>query len=812
MTTPRVWPDWLNAIWAKSAEKGAGGQPETLAEHTWQVLTRLAETIWLRPALPAQVGVPRLWHTLFWAALLHDFGKAAVGFQARLRPGGEKWQHRHEVLSLAFVDWIAAAFAEEEQRWLVAAIVSHHRDEEDIQQLYNSIGDRDDSSLVKLVGELDAATLHGLWRWLAECASTWIDALGLSDAGISVPDLPAEDAAVQQIQTTGAANIRKWLKSYHRWVDRTLNRTDEAALLIGTLLLRGHLITADHMASAHVGELPPSQLAGPERLLTGWKLTADQLYPHQRESLQTKGSAVLMAPTGSGKTEAALLWAVAQAQPDRPVPRLYYALPFQASLNAMLFRLRDDETNERGEIVRAAPFPNQVGLEHSRSTLALYRKLLEDDYSPQQAAREAKWRKNLAQLNYYPVRVLSPYQLLKAPYRLKGYETLLTDCFEAAFIFDEIHAYEPQRLAKILATIQYLRENYAARFFVMSATLPKLLRDRLTEALGEHRLITAADKTYADFRRHALILRDGDLTDEANMAQIAQAAASGQAVLVCCNTVARAQDARMKLMTHLAQLKAAVTVELLHGRFNARDRLKKEDLVRAATGSRSTRRIREGFILVATQVVEVSLDIDLDVIYTDPAPLDALLQRFGRVNRRRLRDVAPVYVFREPVPAKPRPYDPILIQAALRVLEKNAGRLIDEAQVSAWLDEVYADPNIASRWLTEYQSAFTDFVGGTLANLRAFQSDAQLEKEFYKAFDSVDVLPSQLADEYDRLLVDNPLDASQLLVSIRWQHYAMLSNKGLAGPSDEQRKIIYAHYDDQIGLDFNRDVRDEEDF
>ena len=680
MMTPRIWPDWLNNIWAKSAAKGAGGQPETLAEHTWNVLEKLAETIRLRPALPAQIGVPRLWHCLFWAAFLHDFGKAARGFQARLRPGGEKWKHRHEVLSLAFVDWIAAAFAEEEQRWLVAAIVSHHRDEEDIQQLYNSIGDPSDRSLIGLVAELDEPTLRGLWRWLAECPVNWIETLGLVAAGISIPALPPEGDAVRSVTDQGAANIRKWLKTYHRWVDRTINRSDEAAVQIGAIALRGHLISSDHMASAHVGELPRPQLADPDRLLAGWKLSLDRLYDHQRASLNTRGSAVLMAPTGSGKTEAALLWAVAQAQSHRSVPRLYYTLPFQASMNAMEKRLSEDQDG------LAAPFPGQVGLEHSRSTLAYYRRLLEDDYSPQAAAREAKWRKNLAQLNYYPVRVLSPYQLLKGPYRLKGYETLLTDCFEAAFIFDEIHAYEARRLAKILATVKYLRENYAARFLIMSATLPQLLRDQLAEALGDYHLIEASAATYAQFRRHALIVKDGDVLHEANLKRIAQVAASGQAVLVCCNTVDRAQQARQQLADQLRQLKAEVKVELLHGRFNAEDRLRKEGLVREATGARSTQ--RQALVLVATQVVEVSLDIDLDVIYTDPAPLEALLQRFGRINRRRLKEAAPVCVFREPVPEKPRPYDPELIQAALRVLDRNQYHLIDEAQISGWLDEV----------------------------------------------------------------------------------------------------------------------------
>ncbi|HEY4721426.1 MAG TPA: CRISPR-associated helicase Cas3', partial [Anaerolineae bacterium] len=603
MTTTRIWPDWLNDIWAKSAEKGAGGKPETLAEHTWHVLEKLAETIRLRPDLPRQIGVPRLWNCLFWAAFLHDFGKSAHGFQSRLRPGGEKWSHRHEVLSLSFLSWIEAGLSEEEQRWVTAAIVSHHRDEDEIQRLYNSIGDPNDESLIKLTADVDESTLRGLWRWLNDCPTSWLQALSLSDAGITMPALPSQDEAVDVIQKNGGTNIRKWLRSYHRWLERTVNRSEATDLIIGTIALRGHLISSDHMASAHVGDLPQPQLAKPERLLEGWRLRVSDLYQHQRDCLQVKGSAVLMAPTGSGKTEAALLWAVSQAQANQPVPRLYYTLPFQASMNAMFKRLNDDDQ----EADLKAPFPGQVGLEHSRSLLAYYRRFLDEDYSAEKAAKSARWNRNLAQLNYYPVRVLSPYQLLKAPYRLKGYETLLTDCFGATFVFDEIHAYEARRLAKILATIKYLRENYAARFFIMSATLPTLLRHRLTEALGDYRLIQASDSLYAQFRRHALILKDGDLLDDRSLDRIADVARGGQAVLVCCNTVARAQQAKAKLSARLNQ---QVEVILLHGRFNGRDRLDKEGKVRETTGAHSQN--RRPILLVATQVVEVSLDIDLD--------------------------------------------------------------------------------------------------------------------------------------------------------------------------------------------------------
>ena len=66
-----------------------------------------------------------------------------------------------------------------------------------------------------------------------------------------------------------------------------------------------------------------------------------------------------------------------------------------------------------------------VGLQHGRSLLALYRELMErDDSDPQAAARAARQQRDLAKLNYPPVRVFSPYQMLKGAYRLKGYEAL----------------------------------------------------------------------------------------------------------------------------------------------------------------------------------------------------------------------------------------------------------------------------------------------------------------------------------------------------------------------------------------------------
>src|SRR5690606_18712549 len=146
----------------------------------------------------------------------------------------------------------------------------------------------------------------------------------------------------------------------------------------------------------HAGKLPQVSFER-RQILTAAKIEPTELYAHQLLAGQTTGSALLTAPTGSGKTEESLLWAAHQSSGGSHIPRLFYTLPYQASMNAMRRRLDKVFGDDK------------VGLQHGRGLLALYRLLLERDYEPEQAARQAKWIKNLADLNYPPVRVFSPY-------------------------------------------------------------------------------------------------------------------------------------------------------------------------------------------------------------------------------------------------------------------------------------------------------------------------------------------------------------------------------------------------------------------
>ena len=129
-------PAFLADIYAKSQDRGG----ETLAQHTGDVLGMLAGcgiSVLTCLRLPR---CPNSGASLYWACLFHDFGKAARGFQHMLQTK-ERWNERHEVLSLIAFHWIAQNFSEDEQRAIVSAIASHHRDDKRIREMYPSDDD-----------------------------------------------------------------------------------------------------------------------------------------------------------------------------------------------------------------------------------------------------------------------------------------------------------------------------------------------------------------------------------------------------------------------------------------------------------------------------------------------------------------------------------------------------------------------------------------------------------------------------------------------------------------------------------------------
>ena len=774
-------------LYAKSPIPGG----ETLLRHSCRVAHRLVQLRGRLPRLADGIHVPDFWPTLFWAAYFHDFGKVASGFQEMLATRCP-WGFRHEVLSLAFLHWVFDPDSDQFAR-AAAGVAAHHRDFKLINERYIDLEYREDSGIhAKWEAEVSPESVAALARWTMKYPERIA-----CRAGLTLGDLRPRTIDVDATLTGGPDRILQALTAYERFYEcqypprQGRDVAETRRFRCAALCVRGAVLQADRLASAGAPALHQPDLS---RVST----PTGNPFHHQTAASETQGSAILAAPTGTGKTEAALFWARHQQQSNRP-GGLFYLLPYQASLNAMHARMR-----RRYEIGAG-----DVALMHSRTVSTLYRELIHD-HSMEKATRLARRKKSLGKLHQQPVCVGTPYQILRAAFRLPGYEGQWTMLHGAHMIVDEIHGYEPKRIGLLLEFFADLRKRWDVRFFCMSATLPTWLNQAVEEAIGSSRRIAAAPELFQQFARHRLLMHDGSLFDEATVNEIIRRVQAGERVLVVANLV----DSARKLAQQLADLlkdnrEAAASSEqkqevdrvlLLHSRFHARDRLRLEtELMQRMEGDAGP----EGFVVVATQVVEVSLDVDFDTLFTEPAPLESLLQRFGRVNRRRRHNERPVFVMREAIDWQ-KPYGKPqegLLRRAVALLTEEDGAIIDESATGVWLDRVYEQDIQELRELVQAgRKCYRDIVGPE--GLPAFESDRGSIKQFEELFDGTEVLPQSCRVEFESLFqAENYIEAYTLCVPISYGRLQSLTNSGRIEYSDRyDLHIAHCHYDAFSGL------------
>lgn len=774
-------------IWAKSPI-GEALSGETLVAHTRRVLSNVVALHARMPHLDKISRMPRFWPRTALAAVLHDAGKCADGFQQMLKGKG-RFPYRHEVISAAFIPWVLGDDPHEDLPWVAAGVLSHHKDLSILERDYPPGCDWEDppfpDSLEQLAFDLDDGFFdivpgvieYGLLPLLDECSSL-----------VSADTFEFATSQKRPGRLAFAGFARRALDSYAELVGRVRRLDAKSPEALGGRFTRGILIMADHAGSAWRSFDELEALGSPAAMarVLGLSIAVNDgggVYYHQTRASKTSGCAILVAPTGSGKTEAALLWAAANGQHRNGAPPLFYVLPYQASLNAMRSRL--GRYFGDGSVV----------LQHSRALQALYRQLMDRGYTAAEAKKQAVQEVSLGRLHVAPLRILTPYQLLRGAFQLRGHEAIWTDCAKSRIILDEIHAYEPGRLGMILALLDHLVHDLRVDAFVMSATLPSILRDVLNKTLNEPTLITANPKAYAAFRRHRLYLKEADLLDDQIIRDIYRKAESGLAVLVVATTVHRAQQA-WKMLSDISS--AETRIELLHGKFCPRDRFIKEQWLQQQVSTKGSKKRGEPLILVATQVVEVSLDVDFDVLYSDPAPLEALLQRFGRINRCRRHRERDVIVMAG-IPKGCPVYPEILIVRALQQLKRFDGDMMDEAGFQSLLDAVYSGP-VSDWWIEQVLGAINGFKTEVLANLYPFATDDRLEDRFCELFDGREVLPMDLYNDYVCINKKEPLLTSSLLVPISNGQFWMLRRRNALERVDRHLWGARVPYDSRFGL------------
>ncbi|MFI1337612.1 CRISPR-associated helicase Cas3' [Streptomyces sp. NPDC020845] len=746
---------------AKSARHGET-EGELLTTHSLTTLRR-AGTITARigriPGLP-----PRFPLWLRAASFLHDTGKAAEGLQRQIGNTDDPpkiWGERHEILSLGFLPTVLAALEEEEILWIATGVVTHHlplTGEKGRRHALLPIYNRDTADdFAKKFGPLDADTVQNLTDWLHTTAVN----TGLIPAG-PCPTLTPE-TLVKDAHTLFGELLDQW-----EW---PLPGPDAEIDGITAVLLQGGVTMADRMASAHtpVHQNHPLTPAYRNRLENRLTAQGHRLRPHQAQAAHTSGHVFIRAWTGSGKTEAALLWALRNLHEmtaaGQGTPRIFYLLPYLAAINAMVRRLEDD-LHAQGEI----------GVSHSHAA-SYYLSRAQEDECPTDTQALAAARKSLAQENATRlfrelIRVGTPYQPLRGTLAGPAHSSVLLDTANSLFILDELHAYDPRRLGMILAMMRFW-ERLGGRFAIVSATLPDALQEAIRTALTHQAHLIEPPQGTAFPRRHRLSTRPHTLRSPEAIAEMTSRLQAGEALLVVANNrpTARALYRELGPIARRIHRDPDAAI-MLHSRYRRDHRADIEDRIRRRY--KNGHKARKGGLLVATQTVEVSLDVDFDSIHTACAPMDALCQRFGRVNRSGARPPADVIVHApQYMPRRGEPgfftdgvYPKQPVALAWNILQRHDGNVIDEAMITTWLNEIYAntDGSWGASWRTELEHFKERFTEAFLTWTEPFRDRSELKDDFDAMFDGKEAILTTDRDEYARrLATDNGRRPGRLL-------------------------------------------------
>ena len=747
----------LEDLWAKSSStKESKG--ESLLTHSLNVINvieRICGSLPLDNTLKQEIA-----REAVLCAALHDSGKAALGFQLSLR--GIIWGRRHEMLSLAIASKVASGLSAEG----LFAIATHHKSIEYFDDVFN--------------GQQIPSDESKIWREMVD------DLIIHKDLLIQFINLilPNSKFTMNNLNTLDSETKLKkvWFSKRYQSYKIDISQRYRASFL------RGLLMTADHIASAHQFDLPEVPVYKDYiSIIKKQELHSYEIRPFQKRCSIILGDAILKAPTGSGKTVAILLWA---ANNQTENGRLFYVLPHTASINAMHKRLQKIYCEKN------------VGVLHHKNTEYLFN-IFENDNSSYDAAQMAKSLSELAREIYYPVRVTTPHQILRVALQGKGWEIGLAEFPNACFVFDEIHAFEPLFVGLTIATVKWLKDMGAKVLFA-SATLPLFLEEILKKEIGITNIIMPdgqipGDKDVLNKIRHNIEIKEGSLYSNIDDI-IGEIKNSIKTTLIICNHV----DTSRKIYQKFKKCFDINEIKLFHSRFNATDRFNIETSIQSKNPPK---------ILIATQAIEVSLDLDYDCGYVEPAPADALGQRLGRINRKGNPNKPPakVVIFEEPsLRSKENPlylpYDEEITKNTINCLRKSD--LLSEQQLTNIVNEIYKDGYTGSS-KEDYERGINNSI------IKKFNEDMiagtykPWVQDIIEGTDgALEILPIGLYEDFSRLKKEkNYFKAKMLLVPIQIrQSKRLFKEKILWFDKELDEYVVNLEYSSDTGLDISKQI------
>jgi len=606
---------------------------ESLLNHTEYVLN-----VWhiLYSRLNSTINDSDFWELSYIATLLHDIGKVSVNFQEVLHGEVNTYDNyfRHELYSGSFILLI------DKNRFIsnplpVLSVYSHHK------PLIEYVFDKE-NDFVNVRFEKES----------------FYSIVNYFQSKLNAHGIKHEFDKVIISSLSNERPLHIYNKTFKNFLKNTSIHFDSKSRK-NYIYYKAILNVCDWLGSSHSEpinglDFTIKTLKGKilSKLINDGKVNSPKEFQFRKFQLNSVvfKDVIAVAPTGSGKTEAALLWASQKLK----LERIFYLLPTRVTSNAIHKRLQ----LYFGDI--------NVALVHSSAVF--YHKENNENYDQKAYLLDS--------IFFQPINVCTIDQVLTQGFNLGYWELKTFHMLNAWIIIDEIHLYSPYTLALIISTITYLKSEFGARFYIMSATMPLKLRNLLSKTLNNNECLFIQDKELLDQARNVFEVRDFLIDDI--FEEIESAIASQKKVLVVVNTVDEAIRVYKRLKDY------AETAFCYHSRFTQKDRLEKEkEIIEAENSSNS-------LLLVATQVVEVSLDIDFDILYTENAPIDAIIQRAGRVNRKRRKVGTKIIVFRESEISRNWVYDmPEILDDTFAILKSQTGEALTETKLLELVDDVY---------------------------------------------------------------------------------------------------------------------------
>jgi CRISPR-associated endonuclease/helicase Cas3 len=562
------------------------------------------------------------WLALYYATVYHDLGKIDPEFQEILKkPWPPQSTFPHSLLSLLFFIPVEQIFPSE----VMAAVAFHHwRDSfpnyllglgnQDMQMKAKSIIEEVQSwtdtldklkeELKKRLPEFDFSSIqinHMLVEYLM-----WNS---LGDSGLVLPPYSLN-----------------FMPNYLKLVyEGEKEREKRRVFLSGTLMRADHFASlVEDSSNFNIENIENGSL--PEFNIISQALEKDFDDFWQGRFFQTHknfcgNNLVFVGGTGVGKTEFAYLWAAGH--------KTLMVLPLRAAVNkqwerAVSFLHSIDPSTKK-----------DVGLLHGNASLDV----TEYKQYKEEAMKTVTLTRHLASSFI----ISTADQIAPAALRYPGYERIFATLMGQCLVVDEIQAYDPKAAAIMTAMLE-MNHFFGGKNLVMTATLPPFIQSELEQRLElkPEQIVDLFEEQMPELGesikhriRFTIIKEFEELIPELVMHY-----EQGKRVLVIFNTVLQAQLFYDKFL----EIPNTERILLLHSRFTASDRANKEKLLTSEYLPNTKHCSDQGCIVIATQVVEASLDIDADLMYTEAAPADSMVQRMGRVWRTYARisgDLAP---------------------------------------------------------------------------------------------------------------------------------------------------------------------------